>query len=191
MKAVLLDGSRKGENELEGIRDVITKELEELRWEVEVLELRNLKMTPCTGCFNCWVKMPGICIYNDDARGVTKKIVQSDLMVFITPLTFGGYSSVLKCALDRSLGIVLPYFRGIDGKTHHKKRYKRYPRLMAVGILPVPDAEAEGIFHELVSRNAINAHSPSYTSEVFVKDTDKKEVERIIKHNLNEIEVAA
>jgi len=50
-----------------------------------------------------------------------------------------------------------------------------------------PDAEAEGIFHELVWRNVINAHSPSYTSEVFVKDTDKKEVERIIKHNLNEM----
>ncbi len=187
MKAVVLDGSRKGENELEGIRDVITKKLGELRWEVEVLELRNLKMTPCTSCFNCWVKTPGICVHNDDARGVTKRIVQSDLMVFITPLTFGGYSSVLKCALDRSLGIVLPYFKRIAGKTHHRKRYKRYPRLMAVGILPAPDAEAEGIFHELVSRNVINAHSPSYTSEVFVKDTDKKEVERIIKHNLNEM----
>lgn len=104
-------------------------------------------------------------------------------------MTFGGYSSVLKCALDRSLGIVLPYFKRIDGKIHHKKRYKRYPRLMAAGILPAPDAEAEGIFHELVLRNAINAHSPSYTSEVFVKDADRKEVEQIIRRNLNEMEV--
>lgn len=84
MKAVVLDGSRKGENELKGIRDVITKELDELRWEVEVLELRNLKMKPCTGCFNCWLKTPGICIFNDDAREVTKRIVQSDLLVLIT-----------------------------------------------------------------------------------------------------------
>jgi len=191
MKAVVLDGSRRGENELEGIRDVITKELVELHWEVKVLELRNLNMIPCTGCFNCWVKTPGICIHDDDAREVTKRIVQSDLVVFITPVTFGGYSSVLKCALDRSLGIMLPYFKRIDGKTHHKKRYKRYPRLMAVGILPAPDAEAEGIFHELVSRNSINAHSPSHASEVFMKSADKKEVERSIKHNLNKMEVTS
>jgi hypothetical protein len=180
MKAVVLDGSRKGENELEVVRRVIARTLGELQLEVEVLELRNLKMIPCMGCFDCWLKTPGMCLYKDDAREVTGKILQSDLMVFVTPVTFGGYSSLLKCALDRSLGMMLPYFQRIDGKTHHKKRYPRYPRLMAVGVLPAPDAEGEGVFHELVSRNAINAHSPSHASEVFIDGVGEEEVEQSI-----------
>jgi multimeric flavodoxin WrbA len=32
------------------------------------LVLRNMKYSPCKGCFNCWVKTPGTCVFKDDVK---------------------------------------------------------------------------------------------------------------------------
>jgi multimeric flavodoxin WrbA len=134
--------------------------------------MKNLDIKPCSGCFKCWIKTPGVCITDDIARDVTRNFIQSDLVVFLTPITFGGYSSELKKGLDRSLGIMLPYFTKIDGKVHHKKRYEKYPSIIAVGTLPKSDSIQEKIFKNLVSRNAINAHTPHHASDVVVEGKD-------------------
>jgi multimeric flavodoxin WrbA len=173
MKALLLDGSRANESDLEDIKSTFQKELKAKGWDVEAIELKNIDISPCMGCFRCWIKTPGICITDDAARDVSKKFIQSDLVVFLTPVTFGGYSSELKKALDRSLGNMLPYFTKIDGKTHHKKRYKNYPKLIALGTLPASNPKEEKIFKDLVSRNAVNAHAPSYAADVIVTVDDK------------------
>ena len=185
MKALLLDGSRENEPDLNDIKNSFEKELKAKGWDVEAIELKNLDISPCIGDFKCWIKTPGICITDDIARDVTRKLVQSDLLVFLTPVTFGGYSSLLKNALDRSLGIMLPYFTKIEGKTHHKKRYKNYPRLIALGTLPASNPKEEKIFKTLVSRNAINAHSPSYAAEVVVSGEDK--IQSTIKNLLSKV----
>jgi multimeric flavodoxin WrbA len=189
MKALLLNGSRENEPDLSDIKSTFESQLKSKGWEVEAVDLKNLNMSKCNGCFKCWIKTPGVCITDDVARDVTRKLVQSDLVVFLTPVTFGGYSSLLKNALDRSLGIMLPYFTKIDGQTHHKKRYKNYPRLIALGILPASNPQEEKIFKNLVSRNAINAHSPSYAADVIIADEDK--IQSTVKNLLTKVGASA
>jgi len=48
------------------------------------------------GCFGCWNKTPGTCVMKDDSAKIAKAVVNSDLLIFLTPITFGGYSSELK-----------------------------------------------------------------------------------------------
>ncbi len=176
MKALIFDGGRKGETALDPIRGVVEKEMSDAGWEVETLPLRDMDIAPCTGCFKCWTKTPGICVIDDTGREVTRKLVRSDLLVILTPVTFGGYSSEVKKALDRSLGWMLPYFTKVQGKTHHKPRYKRYPDLLAIGTLPQPDEELEALFRDLVDRNAINAHSPNHVAAVITEGSGPEEV---------------
>ena len=90
--------------------------------------------------------------------------VQSDCLLYLTPVAFGGYSSALKKAVDRFIPLVIPFFTQIQGETHHPPRYEHYPRMAAVGILEAPDEESERVFSTLVSRNAINFHSPAYAA---------------------------
>ena len=184
MKALVLDGSREGEKDLEPLKDVFTEELRALDWDVEVLQLRDIEIKPCNGCFGCWTKTPGICVIKDDAREVTRKVVQSDLLVILTPVTFGGYSSEMKKALDRSLGMMLPYFTKIDGYTHHKPRYKRYPSWLVMGSIPSPDPELEAIFRDLVGRNVINGHAPSHSVEVVTEGQDIEEIRKLTRNSL-------
>jgi hypothetical protein len=139
----------------------VERSLEERGWTVLTHALRELDVAPCRGCFACWVKTPGVCIIDDMGREIAKAVVQSDLVVYITPVTFGGYSSVLKKAVDRLIPLILPYFRLIDGEVHHVKRYERYPRLLGLGIAERADTESERVFRTVVERNGINMHAPS------------------------------
>mgnify|MGYP001133795056 CR=1 FL=1 len=167
MKALILNGLAKEDVTL---YKMIHDELEDMGWEVNDFYLQDRKIAPCQGCFECWIKTPGICLIDDDGREVAKKAVQSGLMVFLSPVTFGGYSSDLKRAVDRLLPILLPFFMKIGGEYHHRLRYKRYPRLLGIGVSAQPDEESENIFKTLVARNAISFYNASNAAGVVGKD---------------------
>ncbi len=175
MKVLILNGSDKENNGSKRIHDIIFDEFKSVDKDLKSIFLQDLKITYCVGCFECWIKTPGICRFNDDGRKVSEMFINSDLTVFFTPVTFGGYSSELKRALDRIIGLILPYFQQVNGETHHKLRYKKYPNLLVIGVLPERDKESEVIFKTLVERNAKNLFPPSYASGIFLtKDNENK-----------------
>lgn len=189
MKALILDGSTEENFTLKIVHDVIIEEFKNMGWKVNSRVLRDLKIGSCYGCFKCWVQTPGICIIDDVERDIAKETIQSDLLIFLTPVTFGGYSSELKKAIDRLIPLVMPFFIKIDGEVHHKSRYERYPSLMGIGILLNEDKEREQLFKTLVNRNAINFHSPTHTAGVIMSKQDKELIREKIKTLLSEVGV--
>ena len=189
MKALILDGSTEENFTLKIVHDVIIDEFKNIGWKVNSRVLRDLKIGSCYGCFKCWVQTPGICIIDDVERDIAKETIQSDLLIFLTPVTFGGYSSELKKAVDRLIPLVMPFFIKIDGEVHHKSRYERYPSLMGIGVLPNEDKESEQLFKTLVNRNAINFHSPTHTAGVIMSNQDKELIREEIKTLLSEVGV--
>ena len=152
--------------------------------------LHSLEIAPCMGCFGCWTKTPGVCVIKDAGNGLAEAILNSDLVVFLTPVTFGSYSSELKKVLDRIICLVSPFFKKIDGEVHHQARYDRYPHLLVLGTLPKPDRESERIFSTLVERNAISLHFQSHTARVFVSSREEDFIEAGIAQVLTELEVS-
>jgi len=166
MKAILLDGSKANDNTAERVRAPLVAQLEAQGWDVEHTMLCDKKIGNCAGDFFCWVRTPGVCIIDDDNRAIAEALVASDLIVYLTPVTFGGYSSVLKSMVDHQVQNVSPFFAQIDGETHHKKRYESYPDLLAVGWMDAPDAQSETVFRHLAWRNALNWHAKTSVSDV-------------------------
>lgn len=166
MKAAILNGVSENDHESQKIHDAFVEELVHRHWRVTTLTLRDLNITYCRGCFQCWTKRPGICKFKDDGQRIAREIITSDLAVPFTPVTFGGYSAELKRAIDRALCLISPFFTTINGEVHHKKRYERYPYWLTVGTLPGPDKESERIFRILARRNALNLHTTA-SSEIF------------------------
>ena len=158
MNAVILNGGPgNGRGEVcRAVRDAASAEFQSRGWSVRTFDLDGLTIKPCVGCFACWLKHPGICAVKDDAEEYVKAFVASDAVVWITPVTFGGASSALKKALDRTIPSILPFFIKSHGEIHHPQRYTKRRRLLAFGTLPAADSEAEGIFRNLIQRNAIN-----------------------------------
>lgn len=182
MKALILDGSKEGDYKIKLIRKTIENELNNIDWVVNSLTLRDINIAPCKGHLSCWFKMPGICIIDDAARDIARMMVQSKLLIFLTPVTFGGYSPALKKVLDRIIPIMLPYFmEKIKGDVHHAPRYTEYPNLIAIGTLPCHDDESEQIFKSLVTRNAINLYNPNYAIEIILNDEKENSIREKIK----------
>jgi multimeric flavodoxin WrbA len=168
MKALILDGSLRGDEATMAVGDLLARELQGAECAVERRLLRDLDVAPCRACLGCWTLTPGVCTTDDAARGVARDMVGADLLVLLTPVTFGGYSSTLKKVLDRSIGNISPFFTTIMGETHHPARYDNVARVVTVGVQPVRDHAAQVVFRTLAARNAVNFHAPAAASGVVV-----------------------
>jgi multimeric flavodoxin WrbA len=111
-------------------------------------------------------------VFEDASRDIVHSYVCSDVVVYATPVTFGGYSSILKTVIDRIMLPVLdPRFTVVGGEVHHRLRYRRYPGMIGLGTLSSSDPGAERLFATLVARNGINVQQAS-ESGVMVGVTD-------------------
>ena len=177
MKAILLNGSKENDRTGERIRVALEAELKNRGWDIEHFNLCERKIGNCAGDFFCWIRTPGMCNVNDDNRLIAEALATCDLLVYLTPVTFGGYSATLKRMVDHQIQNYSPFFAMIEGETHHLKRYKKNPDLLAVGWMTAPDMQSEAIFRYLVQRNAINFHTKTYISGVVLAGQSDNELQ--------------
>jgi multimeric flavodoxin WrbA len=98
MRALVLNGALAGDQGLGPIEEAVSSNLTASGWTVERVHLRAMLITYCKGCFDCWVKTPGMCATHVGAGAVTRALACSDLIALLSPITFGSYSSELKKA---------------------------------------------------------------------------------------------
>lgn len=159
MNAVILNGEH--EPGALPVAAMLVSALTTSGWTVTPFALRAIQIADCTGCFGCWIRSPGICIIPDPAREIAATVVGSDLVVYLTPITFGGYSSELKKVLDRLICLSQPFFQKRHGEIHHVPRYRRSAALLGIGLLSKPWPEGTALFEDLFRRNAINTNAPA------------------------------
>lgn len=176
MKATILNGALAEDGFVDNVAQILAESLATRGGQVQTWTLREEKVAYCLGCFECWTKSPGICRIDDAGRTIAASIIAGDLVVYLTPVTFGGYSSALKKAVDRSICLVSPFFTQIDGEVHHQPRYRRYPALLGVGVLPAPQPVQEQIFRTLVARNALNLYAQTQRAAIVYRSQTAAEI---------------
>ena len=62
--------------------------------------IRDMQINGCIGCEICYENM-GECVQNDDMQKVLRRLYQSDILVFVTPIYYQGFTSQLKAVVDR------------------------------------------------------------------------------------------
>ncbi len=188
MKGLILNGSLEHQTHLMPVQDILESELSSAGWEYESLLLHQFKVGTCIGCFKCWDTTPGICFQDDQGREITKKAINSDLLVFLTPLMWGGYSSELKKVIERMLGLLHPSFVKIKDSYRHEKRYDNYPSVLGIAVAEGGrDSECEQIFKNLIERHSLNWHTPRQKAEVFLDKDEDEQIQKRIKSMLAEL----
>jgi len=183
MKAVFLKGSPPAGRDLLCNRAAaaVMSVMKARDWQVRAFALAGMTIKPCRGCFSCWVKTPGKCVItNDDQEAILAATAASDLVIWLTPITFGGYSPELKKALDRIIPVLLPFFIKVRGETHHPLRYPRRRRLLVIGTQKQEDTDSESVFSRLVGRNALNMGDVEAATLVFSGDVSLADIEKKI-----------
>jgi multimeric flavodoxin WrbA len=167
MNVTILNGNPKSENIVfDNYLNELSNYLQQQNHQSVVFILRDMNIKPCIGCFDCWIKTPGICVSKDDSPEIIRNYINSDFVLFASPVIMGFTSALLKKAQEKILPIGHPYFRLLNGETHHIKRYEKYP---SIGLLLDKNKETDNedinIISDIYKRNAINL----YTSLCFVK----------------------
>ena len=141
---------------------LVREAVEDTGNKTTVITLNGDELSPCLGCFQCWVKTPGLCIItNDSANSIVAQLIQADVVILLSEIFYGGFSYDIKALLDRSISLISPYFETYEGEMHHKKRYEHFPVLIAIGYgghMP----EEYKTFKELAYRNALNLRPTKY-----------------------------
>ena len=106
---------------------------------VDVADLRDLSVHPCRGCYRCWrPESPGKCVIRDDMANLIDRYLESDVIVFASPLYFYSFSALMKSFIDRLFAILCPKLEQGEGPkmVHHAlRRPKQGPTRCALLVV--------------------------------------------------------
>jgi multimeric flavodoxin WrbA len=127
--------------------------------QVDWFLLNKMDIKYCVGCWDCWLKTPGLCRFKDNHREVLRSFVNADQVVFICELSVGFINSLLKKTMDRLIPIVLPYIREFHNESHHYPRYDLNPKIKII-VIDNETTEAEiSLVKDYFLRVALNFDS--------------------------------
>ncbi|MDD4940119.1 MAG: flavodoxin family protein [Candidatus Omnitrophica bacterium] len=136
----ILAGPRKGQV-TDHLLDEVLRGLKDKGAEVKKVYLYDLKIDPCLVCNAC--RDTQECVINDDFKAVAQELINSDAVVFASPVYVGNVTSVAKAFFDR--GVSLFKMTNFGPKwTHDKPRkvvlvtscFAPFPFSHILGIVP-------------------------------------------------------
>lgn len=118
-------------------------------------KLRTMNLAACRSCGACGYRSPGKCVVADDHHELMRAAAASSVLVYLSPVRFGGYSSSLKMATEKFMNLGLPYYMVRKGQLLHRMRYGE-KSLLTIGVTEAAVAGQEEAFRLLGRRNAKN-----------------------------------
>ena len=100
MKITILNGSPRKENTA-AMAEAFRQGAETAGHEVEVLHVGKMKINGCLACEYCHGKGAGKCIQKDDLEKLMPAYLESDMLVFASPIYYFAPTAQLEAAWQR------------------------------------------------------------------------------------------
>ncbi|MBU1012337.1 MAG: NAD(P)H-dependent oxidoreductase [Bacteroidetes bacterium] len=140
------------------------------------INIRELNINFCIGCWDCWVKTPGKCTIKDEMQYIHQAVINADHVIFLSPLKMGFICTEMKKIQERIIPLLLPTIDIVEGEFHHKKRYDKYPKLSLLMLREIDTTDDDiKINQDIFKRFALN-----FRSEVLFSTTYGYQFEEII-----------
>lgn len=161
MKITIFNGSPHGEaGATHRMVEEFAKGAAEAGAQVANIFLVRKNIGFCRGCFTCWVKTPGVCVIKDDMTELIEKFVNSDVVVFATPLYVDNVTAIMKGFMDRLIPILDPHFQlDTKGECFHPMRRNPSPKIVVISNCGFPEQSHFQVLRLLFSRIARNMSS--------------------------------
>jgi multimeric flavodoxin WrbA len=128
--------------------------------ETEMIDLSDLRVTPCTACEGC--SFNGICVYEDDVPVLVARMKEADGIVFASPVYIDNVTGQMKLFFDRladaihyqflagkyGCSVATTHTSGGDEVVTYQNHVLNYLGVVAVGAISVAtggDAEAADV----------------------------------------------
>lgn len=134
------------------MKTVVIRETTEISIEnADTFDLSKTEVAHCVGCWTCWWKTPGKCVFKD-LDAFYHEYITADKALFFVKVSHGFVSSNLKNLFDRMIPIYLPYTTYKTGESMHIKRYEKYPDIEFYYDGQFQTDEGRKIFEDYIHR---------------------------------------
>ena len=141
------------------MKTVVIKECESLSSpDVFTFDLAKTPVNQCVGCWSCWWKTPGRCVYKD-LNELYHEYITADKVVYFSKVTRGFVSGNLKSLWDRMIPLYLPYVNYKTGESMHVPRYEKYPEIEFYYDGEFSTEESRQIFLDYIDRVFYQFHT--------------------------------
>jgi FMN-dependent NADH-azoreductase len=124
---------------------------------VEHVKLATCHIGLCTACKACWNQTPGKCVINDDMACLVQKFIESDTVVFASPIYVDNVSGLLKTFLDRLIVVGDPHWEfDENNESRHRRRYDKPAGILAISNCGYPEQshfDVQRLFYRRMCRN--------------------------------------
>ncbi len=151
IKILALQGSpRPKESNTEILLQEFLKGAQSQGAETETIYLKEKDIHSCIGCYTCWTKTPGICVFKDDMPDLLEKVRNCDIIVYATPLYIFNMTSLLKAFQERLLPLLDPHLVKKGETYRHAPRYERNLKMVLISNCGFPEvSHFDGLRHVL------------------------------------------
>lgn len=129
---------------------------------IKVKKFGQKDIKACIGCWSCWLKTPGKCVFKDSMSDAYSMYMESDTVILLMGTAKGFLDHLSKVFLDRSIPHYHPYIELIAGECHHVARYETYPDLVFYFDAEQLSTTEENIVTDYLYRTAYHYKSKSY-----------------------------
>jgi multimeric flavodoxin WrbA/putative sterol carrier protein len=146
MKVLGLNSSARsgGESKTDLMLKHLVNGMREAGADVETVNLREKNIKNCVGCFTCMTKTPGTCVLKDDmTRDLFPKWLESDLVIYATPLFHHTVNATMKTFIERTWPVCEPFLVEKEGRWFHPLRSK-HPGVVVLSVCGFPAMSAFG-----------------------------------------------
>ena len=120
MKILVLNGSPKKKSDTMVLTNAFLRGIEKTgSHEIFVMNISEMKISSCRGCFGCWQVKNKHCVIDDDQNRILDLYPEMDLIIWSFPLYCYGMPSHIKAVLDRTIPLNQMKMEIVDGRTRH------------------------------------------------------------------------
>lgn len=98
MKVLIINGSPRNNGNCEWLSEQLKEKYQSD--ECTYVALKDLSFSNCSGCINCRTG-EGICKTDDDLKPVLPKLLESDLIILLSPNYYSSVTGICKTFIDR------------------------------------------------------------------------------------------
>ncbi|MBN2652793.1 MAG: flavodoxin family protein [Spirochaetales bacterium] len=144
----------------------IYKSIQDLYDEkLRIFQFGDDSINACTGCWSCWLKTPGRCIFKDRMVDAYSDYINSDTVILLIDTAQGFINHKAKAFLDRIIPLYHPYIEIGDGECHHVARYKSYPDMVFFYEKKMLTAAEDQVIEDYLYRTAYHFKSKPFRIE--------------------------